>query len=212
MTAFSDSSIPSILGRRMQLSMVVKDIDAAAHFWAEKLGVGPWILFENAMEGRRFVHRGQESKVNMSLAMTYAGETQFELIQQVNDAPSPYREFLDAGHEGVQHLEFWPEDYTASCQALELAGFEEVSVIYQPDGTKNGSYFVSPPNVGVVVAVVPMTPFRQTYMSTIERLAGSWDGNRPVRKFSSRNEFIASDDFINAQVEQPSATGGRSAV
>jgi hypothetical protein len=198
MTAFPITAAPPVLGRRMQLSMVVNDLEAAAHMWGEKLGVGPWICFENAMEGRRFVHRGQDSAVGMSLAMTYAGETQFELIQQTNDAPSPYREFLDAGREGVQHIEFWPEDYPASCAAFESAGFEEVSVIYQPDGTKNGSYFVSPASVGVVVAVIPSTPFRQSYMTVIEKLAANWDGSRPLRRYSSRQEFIDSDDFRNA--------------
>ncbi len=207
-TEFLGDAAPAILGRRMQLSMVVKDIDAAAHMWAEQLGVGPWILFENAMEGRRFVHRGQDSDVQMSLAMTYAGETQFELIEQTNDAPSPYREFLDAGREGVQHVEFWPDDYAASCLAFEQAGFEEISVIYQPDGSKNGSYFASPASVGVVVAVIPMTPFRHSYMSVIERLAATWDGTRPLRRFNSRNEFIASDDFIGAQAAQVAGAGG----
>jgi catechol 2,3-dioxygenase-like lactoylglutathione lyase family enzyme len=199
MTDLLKSAAPPILGRRMQLSMVVNDIDAAAHLWSDTLGVGPWILFENAMEGRRFVHRGQDSQVGMSLAMAYGGETQFELIQQTNDEPSPYREFLDAGREGVQHIEFWPDDYSASSAALQQGGFEEVSVIYNPDGTKNGSYFVSPSSVGVVVAIIPMTPFRQSYMSVIEYLAATWDGTRPLRKYSTRAEFIASQDFVNAQ-------------
>ena len=79
-----------VLGHRMQLSMVVHNIDEAARFWSDSMGVGPWILIEDALEDRRFVHRGAESPVQMSLALTYAGETQFELITQVNDAPSPY--------------------------------------------------------------------------------------------------------------------------
>ncbi|UKA55179.1 VOC family protein [Arthrobacter sp. FW305-BF8] len=189
---------PDILGRRIQVSMVVKDIESAALFWSEQLGVGPWIMIEDALEGRPFVHRGRDSPVDMSLALTYAGETQFELISQRNDAPSPYLEFLQTGREGVQHLEFWPDDYERSCAALEAAGFVEISSIHLPDGTKNASYFESPGFVGVVVAVVPMTPFRQTYMKAIENLAATWDGSRPLRKFPTRADFIASDDFAQA--------------
>ena len=45
-------------GRRMQIGMVVNNLEEAAQFWSEKLGVGPWIMIENALEDRRHVHRG----------------------------------------------------------------------------------------------------------------------------------------------------------
>jgi hypothetical protein len=138
----------------------------------------------------------------MSLALSYSGQTQLELIAQFNDAPSPYLEFLEDGHEGVHHLEFWPDDYARSCEVLERAGFEELSAIYLPDGTKNASYYLSPPAVGVIVAVVPMTPFRRTYMTAIEKLAAGWDGSRPLRRFKTRAEFLASDDFALARAEK----------
>lgn len=193
------AGVPKILGRRIQVSMVVHDLEAAARLWSEQLGVGPWVMIEDALEGRPFIHRGRPSDVRFSLAMTYSGETQLELISQSNDAPSPYREFLDSGREGVQHLEFWPEDYAASCEALESAGFKELSTIHAPDGTKNASYYESPASIGVVVAVVPLTPFRQSYMEAIEKLAATWDGTRHLRRFRTRAEFLASDDFAYAQ-------------
>jgi hypothetical protein len=34
-----------------------------------------------------------------------------ELIQQFNDVPSLYRDFLAAGHEGMQHWSSWPVNY-----------------------------------------------------------------------------------------------------
>jgi catechol 2,3-dioxygenase-like lactoylglutathione lyase family enzyme len=196
------TALPDILGRRMQIGMVVDDIEQAAHFWSDTMGVGPWIMFEES-EPRKFVHRGQETEVSNSLALCYAGETQVELITQTNDAPSPYREFLQDGQQGVHHLEFWPDDYAGSCAALERAGFSELSAIYTLDGTKNASYYLSPPVVGVIVAVVPMTPFRSTYMTAIEHLATTWDGSRPLRRFRTRGEFIASDDFSRARVAEP---------
>ncbi|KRF22387.1 VOC family protein [Phycicoccus sp. Soil802] len=198
-TNTTGNGLPDLLGRRIQVSMVVHDLEAAARLWSEHLGVGPWILIEDALEDRTFIHRGRRSDVQMSLALTYSGETQFELISQSNDAPSPYREFLDAGREGVQHLEFWPEDYAASCRALESAGFVELSTIHLPDGTKNASYYESPASVGVVVAVVPMTPFRHSYMSVIEELARDWDGTRHLRRYATRADFLASDDFARVR-------------
>ena len=196
----SDSAgLRALLGRRMQIGMVVNDLEQAAEFWASELGVGPWIMIEDALEDRRMVYRGQETRVDFSLALSYAGETQVELITQNNDAPSPYREFLQEGREGVHHLEFWPDDYATSCEALERAGFTELSTFHLPDGTKNASYYESPAVVGSIVAIVPMTPYRRSYMTVIETLASTWDGTRHLRKFPTRSDFLKSEDFSRAQ-------------
>jgi len=187
--------MPDLLGRRMQIGMVVHDLEAAAEFWSEEFGVGPWIMFEDLLEGRRMVHKGQEAVVDASLAMSYHGETQVELITQHNDARSPYLEFLEAGREGVHHLEFWPDDYAGACETLQRAGFTEATAIYSLEGEKTSVYFESPPVVGVIIAVVPMNPFRKSYMSTIEQLALTWNGERHLRRFPTRAAFLESDDY-----------------
>jgi catechol 2,3-dioxygenase-like lactoylglutathione lyase family enzyme len=199
----AQSLLPSILGPRTQIGMVVRDIEAATTFWSQELGVGPWIIIESSGADRRFVHRGEVTPVEMVIAFSYTGETQLEIISQTNTAPSLYTEFLDEGREGFHHLGFWPEDFDASCKALEAAGFAELSSLYLPDGTKNVSYYTSPECIGAFVELAPMTPFRKRYMTAIERLANSWDGSRPLRRFGSRDEFIASDDF--ASVGEPTS-------
>jgi Glyoxalase/Bleomycin resistance protein/Dioxygenase superfamily len=194
----SSPLLPSILGPRTQVGMVVRDLDAATTFWSQEMAVGPWVVIEGSGADRRFVHRGEVTNVEMSIAFCYTGETQLEIISQTNAAPSLYTEFLDGGREGFHHLGFWPEDFIGSCAALERAGFEELSSLYLNDGTRNVTYYTSPPVVGAFVELAPMTPFRKKYMDGIERLANSWDGSRPVRRYHSREEFIASDDFRDA--------------
>ncbi|WP_183408299.1 VOC family protein [Nocardioides pocheonensis] len=191
----------SVLGPRMQVGMVVRDLEVATEFWAQHLGIGPWIAMKSSSADRRFVHRGAESPVEMELAFSYAGDTQLEIIAQTNDAPSPYKEFLDEGREGVHHLGFWPEDFEGSCSALRSAGFEELFALYLPDGSSNVTYYSSPAFIGLVVELAPMTPFRRKYMTAIEKLAQSWDGSHPLRRFGSREEFIASDDFRRVEGE-----------
>lgn len=188
-----------VLGPRMQVGLVVHDLEVATAFWSQHLGVGPWIAVTSSRADRRFVHRGEETSVEMELAFTYAGETQLEIIAQTNAAPSPYKEFLDQGREGVHHLGFWPEDLEGSCRALQAAGFEELFAAYLPDGTRNVTYYSSPAFIGVVIELAPMTPFRQQYMTAIEKLARTWDGSRPLRRFSSREQFIASADFRSVE-------------
>jgi hypothetical protein len=192
------AALPDVLGRRIQLGMVVKDLEAATTWWAQAMGVGPWILIEGGGGDRRFVYRGEVTPVETSIAFSYAGDTQIEIIAQNNDAPSPYLEFFDSGREGLHHLGYWPDDFNRSREALERAGFEELCSVYLGDGTRNVTYYTSPPVVGVIIEIAPMTPLRKAYMSAIEILASEWDGTRPLRRFASRAEFLASDDVAGA--------------
>lgn len=194
MNDVSMNFLSKILGPQLQLSFVVKDIDAALKFWTEQMGVGPFVVFEQSLGNRRFVHRGAVSDVRMSVALSYRGDTQIEIITQSNSAPSMYSEFFETGREGLQHIAFAADDYELACRRLEEAGFEEISSIQMPDGTKNVSYYSGPKHLGVMVEVVPMTPARRIYYGRIKALADAWDGSRPVRRFRDATEFLASDE------------------
>ena len=86
-----------------QIGYVVRDLDAATGHWAGRLGVGPWFKVD-PFPVRNFLYRGQPSASTWALALSYSGQVQIELIQPTNDEPSMYRDFLQAGHQGVQHL------------------------------------------------------------------------------------------------------------
>jgi hypothetical protein len=47
----------------------------------------------------------------MSLALANSGHLQIGLIHPRNEATSVYKEFQQAGHEGLQHMSYWTEDY-----------------------------------------------------------------------------------------------------
>ncbi|MFZ4286331.1 VOC family protein [Variovorax sp. HJSM1_2] len=184
-------TLRELLGPDLQISFVVKDLDAALDLWTLQMGVGPFVVFEKSLGDRRFLHHGKVSDVQMSVALSYRGETQIEIITQVNDAPSIYSEFFASGREGLQHIAFAAADYEQACRRFQAIGFKEVSAIHMPDGTKNVSYFQSPESVGVVVELVPMTPARRTYYDRIKALAASWDGMDPVRRYRDSVEFLA---------------------
>jgi hypothetical protein len=48
----------------------------------------------------------------------------YRLIQQLGDAPSFYKEFLDAGREGMQHISYWTTDYQALYGKALSVGYE----------------------------------------------------------------------------------------
>lgn len=189
------SGIQSFLGKRMQLGYVVKDLDSALRHWTEVLGVGPFVVIEEALGDRRFVHRGRASDVRMSVAFSYVDDVQIEFITQSNDAPSPYTEFFESGREGLHHLAFWPQDYPEACRRLEESGYAEVCSVQMQDGTKNVSYFSGPAHFGAMLEVVPLTPHRARYFGGVKALVERWDGSRPIRRFRTREDFVASSDY-----------------
>ena len=81
-------------GPIMQNGFVVRDLEAAVHFWAETFGVGPFFAMRH-IPFATCVYRGEPTDADLSVAIAYSGEHQIELVQQHNDAPSIYSEWLD---------------------------------------------------------------------------------------------------------------------
>ena len=104
-----------------QVGVVVRDADAAMRYWSSVIGAGPFCVFRH-LTFENFRYAGQSSQSpDLTLAIGHSGPFQVEILQQHNDVPSVYRDFLDAGHEGVQHLCSWYSDspsYEAARQDL----------------------------------------------------------------------------------------------
>lgn len=109
-------------GNVAQNGYVVRDIEAAMRHWSGVLGVGPWFYAERAPI-ENFQFRGAPSDCVISIALANAGTLQIELIQQRNDAPSMYRNFLDAGHEGLQHIAYWTDRFDAALDVAKTLGW-----------------------------------------------------------------------------------------
>jgi hypothetical protein len=77
------------LGPVMQLAWLPEDFDAALEHWTKTMGVGPFFIMENiALADMRYM--GQPTNAVFTLALSYWGDTQIELIRPENDAPSIY--------------------------------------------------------------------------------------------------------------------------
>lgn len=183
-----------IIGDAMQLSYVVNDLDMALRFWTENLKVGPFVVIEDAAADRIVAYRGQRSRVAMSLAFSYVGNIQIELVAARSPGPTPWTDFLASGREGLHHMGFWPPDHAAACAGLEALGFAQSTRIETEDGTLSAAYFQGPAHFGPLVELAPDSPARTRYFGGIRKLAESWDGTRPVRRFASREAYLASDD------------------
>ncbi len=175
------------LGPIRQNGYVVRDMEAALDHWSGIVGVGPWFLIER-VELDWFRHRGEETRPELSIALANSGDLQLELIQQHDAAPSMYREFLDAGHEGLQHVAFWSTDYQTLYDDMMNAG-HALGHEGQIGGEQGRfAYFDAPATAppGSVVEISDISGSKGRLFESIRRAAIDWDGSEPVRRIGGR--------------------------
>ncbi|MEV6341933.1 VOC family protein [Actinoplanes sp. NPDC051851] len=169
-----------IFGAVRQNGYVVRDIHTAMHHWAGTLGVGPWFFFDDMALGD-FRYRGEPSDARISVALANSGDLQIELIQPTNDAPSMYRDFLAAGHEGLQHMSYWTEDF-ADLYATAI----DLGYVVGHEGTTGGphgrfAYFQTEAHPGTVVEISDVSGPKKAVFDFIRKSSAGWDGTKPIR-------------------------------
>src|SRR5690242_7800 len=99
-----------IFGQIRQMGFVVRDLEAAMKYWIEVMGVGPFYVFDR-IPAQNCFYRGRPFIPNVSVAFSQSGPMNIELVQQLDDTPTVFQEFLARGRDGLQHLAFWPERF-----------------------------------------------------------------------------------------------------
>lgn len=169
-----------LFGPLRQMGFVVRDIEGAMRHWVEVVGVGPW-FYVDRLPVTSFTYRGaRHDGIHISVALANSGDVQLELIQQRCDTPSMYREFLAAGHEGLQHWSSWPEDYDAIYKRARETGY----TIGQEGDSPRGRfvYFGNEGHPGTVIEMAHLTPTRRRIFDQIREAAVGWDGRDPIRR------------------------------
>ena len=169
-----------IFGDVRQNGYVVRDIRAALAHWTEVLGVGPFWFFEEAPV-EDFRYRGEPSDLVVSIALAQSGPLQIELIQQRNDAPSMYRDFLAAGHEGLQHIAYWTEDFDRDLERILGLGHAvgQSGQVGGPDG--RFVYLATEAHPGTVIELSEISGPKGAFFRHIAEAARDWDGGDPIR-------------------------------
>jgi len=171
-----------IFGAIRQNGYVVHDIEAALKHWTEVLGVGPFFYAES-VKCAWFRYHGQASPLEMSLALGNSGDLQIELIQQRNDAPSMYRDFLNAGREGLHHVAYWTKTYRADYERALALGYK-IGHEGQANGPDTGFvYFDTETHPGTVVELSDISGAKGAAFERIHQASIGWDGANPIRDF-----------------------------
>jgi catechol 2,3-dioxygenase-like lactoylglutathione lyase family enzyme len=169
------------LGEIRQLGYVVHDIEAAMDYWSRTLGVGPW-FYNPKVPIRNYRYRGESHEPHNSVALANSGFVQVELIQTRNDVPSMYRDFLEAGRTGLQHVAYWTADYDADLARLSALGF--VPVMSGEVGERGRFiYFDTEYHPGTVIELSEVAGPKGRMFDLIRSASERWDGSDPVRPF-----------------------------
>lgn len=173
------------LGEIRQLGYVVPDIEKAMRYWAETMGVGPWFYNPKVpIEG--YHYDGKNYDVHNSVALANAGFIQVELIETRNDAPSMYRDFLEAGRVGLQHVAYWTENFDRDLATMESQGFR-VKMGGQVGANGRFVYFDKEMHPGTVIELSEVAGPKGRLFRAIRDASIGWDGTDPIRPFP---EFV----------------------
>jgi Glyoxalase/Bleomycin resistance protein/Dioxygenase superfamily len=170
-----------IFGPVRQNGYVVRDVEAAMRHWTQVLGVGPFFYFEK-VPIQDFRYQGAPSPLEVSIALANSGPLQIELIQQRNDAPSTYRDFLSAGHEGLQHVAYWTKSFDEDMERVLKLGYEvrQSGTIGGPNG--RFVYLLTEGHPGTIVELSEVSGAKGRFFEHIAELARAWDGSQPIRR------------------------------
>jgi hypothetical protein len=169
-------------GEIRQLGYVVHDIEAAMDHWSRTLGVGPW-FYNPRVPIRDYQYDGKGYEPHNSVALANSGFVQVELIQIRNDVPSMYRDFLQAGRTGLQHVAYWTSNYDADLERLLAQGFKPKM---QGEVGERGRfiYFDTEFHPGTVIELSEVAGPKGRMFDLIRESSLSWDGvTDPVRPF-----------------------------
>ena len=172
------------LGSVNQIGYVVHDMCKAMRWWTEVVGAGPFFYVER-LTLQHFTYRGQESpSPEVGFAVGQSGDLQIELLQQHDDTPSMYREFLDHGQEGVHHIAYFTERFDDDAHHLLSQGMQVHQAGESVTGGPNArfAYFVDEHQIGTVVELCETSGPKGPLYRQVAEAALGWDGRDPFRE------------------------------
>jgi hypothetical protein len=165
----------------IQMAYVVADLHAAMTQWSSKLKVGPWFVLEH-FTGVDPVYRGQPSRADVALAMSFAGHMNIELIQPNNDAPSVYGEMIERRGHGFHHWGVATWSFDAAVARYQRDGHELAFLAAVPSGGRVGYMDTTAVLPGFTELIELGGAFEEVF-GRFYRASINWDGKDPVRSF-----------------------------
>jgi hypothetical protein len=165
----------------IQMCYLVPDIRAAMSLWIDKLKVGPWFLLDH-FTGTEPKYRGRDSTADVSLAMSFAGHMNVELIQPNDEAPSVYREWIERRGYGFHQGGCASMNFDRDVARYQAAGHDLVFLAGVPSGG-HVAYMDTTAVLPGYVELIELGSGFEPVFSKFYRASIGWDGADPVRSF-----------------------------
>lgn len=169
------------VGTICQMAYVVEDIHQAMAWWIEKMGVGPWFLLDS-FGSPEHIYRGKPNTANVSIAMSFAGSMNIELLMPLDNEMSVYRETIDKVGYGFHHFGVAQEDIEEEVERRIARGEVLAHRAQVPTGGKV-AYFEGGEGAPGFVELIPVTPGMEAGFHRFWEATQDWDGKDPVRSF-----------------------------
>jgi len=171
-----------IKGDIFQMAYVVEDLDATIDHWTNVIGVGPFFLFPLPLQldwleldGKRVA----DHDILSAAALAQNGSVQIEILVP-GSAPSPYRDFLGQGRQGLQHIGIYATDYDRQMAAVRAAGIGVAMEGVLP--LSRFSYLhTDTRHAGTMVELIEPQPAMLELFDGIRAASVGWDGRDPLR-------------------------------
>jgi len=163
----------------LQMSWIVDDLQEAMASWLARTGTGPFFVMEN-LRPSPVHYRGEPTELEFHTALAQAGPIQIELIQQVTDGPSAYRDSIAPGTSGLHHLAVIVPDYENEIALYRALGFVPATeaifgdIRYAYVDTRTGP-------TGCMIEVIEDNPGIRELFRTVSIAAQGWNGEDPIR-------------------------------
>jgi Glyoxalase/Bleomycin resistance protein/Dioxygenase superfamily len=165
----------------IQIAFIVEDIQAAMPIYQKRLNIGPWYLFEH-FAFKYLKYRGEESKLDITLALGNSGHMMFELIQQNDDLPSVYKDVQKARGWGFHHFAVAakPDEYDSVVKEYQAQGYGLALDGAVAVGAR-AAYLDTLSDLPGMIEVIEVTPAVEGLFTHIHQASVGWDGTDPVR-------------------------------
>ena len=132
------------------------------------------------------LYRGVVTKMRVSLALAFTGETNIELIQQHDEEPSVFRETLKArGAHGFHHWAVGARDFEKSVAHYRSLGYAEAFSDTAPMGFRV-VYFDTTRDLPGMLEVIEMNAAAEQGFHAMYQAAQEWDGKNFTSCIRSR--------------------------
>jgi hypothetical protein len=162
------------------LSFISRDIDKSLKYFVDVWNVAPW----HVVRGIKFEssYKGKPSQINISVALASADGLEFEVIEQHDDGPSIYRDYLRVVPTGfhVQHMGLWAKDFAKSKAEALKRGWVAVQEGSPPSG--QFCYLQHPTEPNLYLEISDCSPMKQGVRTAIRQASDAWDGTDPIRE------------------------------